>query len=99
MNKLLHTALALLVILGLGACADTMVIGNESGDPRFLDTNYLSIEHPFTDEGAEKARSRADRQCRQQKRTAVQSERACTFEKCVTHFQCVTPKDVKAYGL
>ena len=76
-----------------------MVIGNESGDPRFLDTNYLTIEHPFTDDGAAKAKARADRMCGQQKRSAVQSERACTLEMCVSHYQCVTPKDVKAYGL
>lgn len=76
-----------------------MVIGNKSGDPRFLETNYLTIEHAFTGDGAAKAKARADRQYGQQKRLTVQAERGCTLEMRATYCQCVTPKDVKAYGL
>lgn len=98
MHKLL-SILALIAAAGLTGCADTMVIGNESGDPRFLDTNFYSLEHAFTDEGAASAKARADNLCKRNKRLAVQAERGCTLDRCVTHFQCVTPKDVKDYGL
>ena len=100
MKKLPTAALALLLAAGLAACADhVMVLGNESGDPRFLDTNFMSFEHPFSDEGNAAARARADRVCGQQKRLAVQTERACSMTRCTTHYQCVTPADAKAYGL
>ena len=99
MKKLLVLAIALLIATGLSACADTMVIGNESGDPRFLDTNFLVFEHPFTDKGTAEARTRAERLCSQQKRLAIQTERACTLTQCTTSYQCVAPKDAKAYGL
>ena len=90
----------LLVAAGLAGCTDNlMVLGNENGDPRFLETNFMSFEHPFTDKGEADVRARAERLCGYQKRQAVQTERACTLEKCVTNYQCVTPKDVKAYGL
>lgn len=84
----------------LAGCTDNiMVLGNENGDPRFLETNFMSFEHPFTDKGEADVRARAERLCGYQKRQAVQTERACTLEKCVTNYQCVTPKDVKTYGL
>ncbi len=84
----------------LTACADNvMVLGNESGDPRFLETNFMSFEHPFTEKGEADVRARAERLCSYQKRIAVQTERACTLEKCLTNYQCVTPKDEKTYGL
>lgn len=100
MKNRLPAAVAVLIAAGLVACADhVMVFGNESGDPRFLDTNYLSFEHPFSDDGIAQTRARAERLCGQQKRLAVQSERACSLTQCTTHYQCVTAKDVKAYGL
>ena len=84
----------------LAGCTDNiMVLGNENGDPRFLETNFMSFEHPFSDKGEADVRARAERLCGYQKRQAVQTERACTLEKCVTNYQCVTPKDVKTYGL
>lgn len=99
MKKTLPLAIALLIATGLSACVDTMIIGNESGEPRFLDTNFLIIEHPFTDKGTADARERAERLCGQQKRLAIQTERACTLTQCTTSYQCVAPKDAKAYGL
>ena len=100
MSCRIKLAIASLLALSLAACnANMMVIGNESGAPRFLETTHLSFEHTFTEAGEESARSRAESECSKMKRVAVQSERGCTLEKCVTHFQCVTPKDAKAYGL
>ncbi len=90
----------LAIAVCLAGCTDNiMVLGNENGDPRFLETNFMSFEHPFTDKGEADVRARAERLCGYQKRQAVQTERACTLEKCVTNYQCVTPKDVKTYGL
>lgn len=99
MKKSRAIAIALLAATGLSACVDTMIIGNESGEPRFLDTNFLIIEHPFTDKATADAKARAERLCREQKRLAVQTERACTLTQCTTSYQCVAPADAKAYGL
>lgn len=94
-------AAVVLLAAGLAACAhnDIMVLGNESGDPRFLDTNFLTLEHAYTDEALAGARARAERECGRQKRLAVQTQRACSLSRCTTHYQCVTAKDAKEYGL
>ena len=59
----------------------------------------LSRELRKAESDVEQVRARAERLCSYQKRIAVQTERACTLEKCLTNYQCVTPKDVKTYGL
>jgi hypothetical protein len=75
-----------------------VVTKHESGE-RWLDSNFYTIEHPFTDAGEAAARSRAEQLCGQERKVAVQSERACTLERCTTSYQCVKPKDAKEYGL
>jgi hypothetical protein len=102
MNTVRKVSTTMAIAFTLAGCTTmqggVVVSKHESGE-RWLDSNYYTIEHPFTDDGAAKARSRADQLCGREKLQAVQSERACTLERCTTHYQCVTPKDVKAYGL
>jgi hypothetical protein len=96
-----HLCVLLLAAL-LSACAGfgdgVRVISYDSGE-RWLNPNFHIIEHPFTDEGTARAKARADSLCASQQRRAVQSERACSLEKCTTHYQCVTAADAKSYGL
>ncbi|MDQ5878006.1 MAG: hypothetical protein QG584_144 [Pseudomonadota bacterium] len=102
MNTVLRTCTTLATALTLAGCAaiqEGVVVSKHESGERWLDSNYYTIEYPFTDDGAAKARSKADQLCGREKMLAVQAERACTLERCTTHYQCVTPKDAKNYGL
>ena len=59
--------------------------------------NYLTYDHPFTDEAAAKAKAEAEKLCAQRKQLAVQTSVACTMERCTTNFQCVDPKHPDQY--
>mgnify|MGYP001267649450 CR=1 FL=1 len=102
MKKLRSAATAVAGMTLLTGCLLTqggvVVSKHESGE-RWLDSNFYTIEHPFTDAGEAAARSRAEQLCGQEKKLAVQSERACSLERCTTSYQCVKPKDAKEYGL
>ena len=99
MNIKQPTILALLLTGILTGCADNTLMWTDEDQVRFLDTNYLSFDHDFTEKASEDVRIRAERLCGYRKRIAVQTERACTLNFCTTNYQCVTKKDVKAYGL
>ena len=58
----------------------------------------LCRSSPRVMRSGDEVRARAERLCSYQKRIAVQTKRACTLEKCLTNYQCVTSKDVKTYG-
>jgi hypothetical protein len=79
--------------------SDINVITYQSSGERWLNASFYLIEHPFTDDGAARAKARADQLCAENKRVAVQSERGCTLEQCTTQYVCMKPEDVKAGGL
>ena len=88
------------VLMGHNGAGKSTLMSALMGDPRYTVTRGQIIfrGQDITHETAD-VRARAERLCGYQKRQAVQTERACTLEKCVTNYQCVTPKDVKTYGL
>lgn len=99
------TVCALLLAILLPGCAglfpnsDITVTSYESSGERWLNSGFYIIEHPFTDDGAARAKAKAGQLCSEQQRVAVQSERACTMEKCTTNFVCMKPEDARASGL
>jgi hypothetical protein len=82
---------------GLFPNSDITVTRYESGE-RWLNAGFYIIEHPFTDDGTARAKLKAGQLCGEQKLVAVQSERACTMEKCTTNFVCMKLEDAKASG-
>lgn len=96
-------ACALALTLSLSGCAglipgsDITVTSYQSGEG-WLNASFYLIEHPFTDDGIARAQARADRLCGDSQRIAVQSERACSLEKCSTQFVCMKAEDAKAAG-
>ena len=59
--------------------------------------NYLTLEHPFTDAGAESARVLAERECKARNQVAVRTSDACSLSQCTTNFQCMEPAEAKQY--
>ncbi len=97
------TACALLLAIFLPGCAglipnsDITVTRYESGE-RWLNAGFYIIEHPFTDDGAARAKAKAGQLCSENQRVAVQGERACTMAQCTTNFVCMKPEDARASG-
>lgn len=58
-----------------------------------LGTNYNTFAHPFTEEGAEDVRLKAEKLCAQQKLTAIKTQSVCSLTKCNTTYQCTDPTD------
>ena len=69
-----------LLLLSAG-CAQTVELVRE-GD-------YMTFEHAFTTRGAEETRQRAEKVCTERKQVALQTARACSLERCTTHYLCV----------
>ena len=99
MNRNRSTICALLLTGLLTSCANNQLMGTDEDQARFLDTNYYTFDHDFTEKATADVRARAERLCGYQKLVAIETERACTIKMCVTSYQCVKAKDVKAYGL
>jgi hypothetical protein len=72
---------------GCGHSYQTFI--SDPGD--LFEANYTTFEHPFTSAGEADAKRRAESQCAQKKRVAVQTSRACSLSTCTTSFQCMTP--------
>ena len=88
-NTLLIPAL---VVFLLSGCTDYQIVA----DPK--DENYLSYDHPFTDEGAAESLANAKKLCGQRKQVPIQTSNVCNMKTCATNYQCVDPKDVQKYG-
>ena len=85
---LLRAGLLLAWLLAGAGCANQLVVS---------EGNYMTLEHPFTDAGAESARGVAERACRGRKQEAVRTASACSLTQCTTHFQCMAAEDAKQY--
>ena len=59
--------------------------------------NYLTFEHPFTDETAEEVRKRAVDLCSGRKQVAVRSENVCGLTLCTTTYQCMDKEDAEIF--
>jgi len=55
--------------------------------------NYLIFHHGFDQAAAQEVRRVADDVCATRKRVAVQTERACSLERCSTSYQCMDKGD------
>jgi hypothetical protein len=77
----------LILPLVLAGCADAPIL--------VMQDNYISFEHPFTDEAASRVRARAETLCAQRKQAAIKTQSACSLSKCFTSYQCV-PKAAAA---
>jgi len=87
-SKLLRASCLFAVLLACAGCAIRIVA---------MQDNYLTLEHPFTDAGAESARALAARECKPRKQVAVRTDGACSLTLCTTHFQCMEPAEAKQY--
>ena len=76
----------------LSGCTDYQVVA----DPK--DQNYLSYDHPYTDEGAAESLANAKKICAQRKQVPIQTSNVCSMKSCATNYQCVDPGDVRKYG-
>ena len=101
----ISAASPLLLAIALSGCAglfpnsDITVTTYASSGERWLNAGFYIIEHPFTDDGSARAKTKAAQLCSEHLRVAVQSERACTMEQCTTNYVCMKPEDAKASGL
>lgn len=55
--------------------------------------NYMTFEHPFTDQAEADVLRRAEGICQQTKQTAIRVERVCSLAKCATSYQCAARTD------
>jgi hypothetical protein len=76
-------ARALFLLLFLTGCSGISVVAMEDK------SNYITFEHPFTDEAEARVRGQAEGMCRQRKQAAIKTERTCSLTKCFTNYQCV----------
>src|SRR5262245_7350506 len=88
-------ALALALAVLCAGCGTTRLFGEQTG--RFEQSNYVSIQHSFTDAGAEKARRQAVDVCTNARRVAVRTGGTCSLKQCVTYYQCMTKEDAQAF--
>lgn len=86
MEKATITALLIALLLAAG-CSDLIVAAD----------NYLSYNHAFTDEAAERARQNAESLCRQRKQTAIKTRSVCSLARCTTDYQCVSKENPGEY--
>lgn len=84
--RVAHSALLLALLLAAG-CSDLIVAAD----------NYLTYDHAFTDEAAEKARRNAESLCGQRKQIAIKTRSVCSLSRCTTDYQCVSKENPDAY--
>ena len=60
--------------------------------------NYMTFEHPFTDDAARDVLGKAERLCQQRKQAAIRTECVCWLTKCVTSYQCVAKADAARFA-
>lgn len=87
-SKLPRTSCLFALLLACAGCINPLVV---------KEGNYLTLQHPFTDAGAESARAFADRECKPRKQVAVRTGGACSLTLCTTNFQCMEPAEAKQY--
>lgn len=87
-GKLLRAGFLSALLLAGAGCANQLVVS---------EGNYVTLEHPFTDAGAESARAAAERLCKTRKQETVRTASACSLTRCTTHFQCMAAEDAKQY--
>ena len=82
-----------LTLLLLTGCAgtDNLLVGYEK------DENFLSFNHPYTDQAAADVLARAERLCGLRKQVAVQTSRTCSLTNCTTNYQCMDQTDAAKY--
>ena len=88
-------ALAAALLFAAG-CAPRITQTHYTGST-FLDTNHISFQHAFDERTEAEVRSRAQEQCRQLKRLALQTSRSCSLDRCTTSYQCIPPEDAGKY--
>ncbi|HET9405291.1 MAG TPA: hypothetical protein VFO57_11985 [Burkholderiales bacterium] len=65
--------------------------GAGCGKPQLVvyEDNYLTYNHPFSDDADLAVRRNAEKLCAQRKQAAVKTRSACSMKECTTHYQCV----------
>lgn len=84
---------ALLLTFLLTSCADKLLVSANE------DTNYLTFDHPNSDQSNAEVRTTAEKLCGQRKQVAIKTASVCSLKNCVTHYQCGDREDVIKYGL
>jgi hypothetical protein len=77
------TVRAFFLVLFLTGCSGISIVAMEEK------SNYITFEHPFTDEAEARVRGQAEGLCKQRKQAAMKTERTCSLTKCFTNYQCV----------
>ena len=83
----------LLLAFLLSSCADNLLVGFAE------DTNYLTFDHPNSDQAMADVRTRAERLCKQRKQVAIKTQSACSLTQCATSYQCVDEANAVKYNL
>jgi hypothetical protein len=91
MNRMI--LVSVLMTSWLAGCADNQLIGYDSL------TNFLSFNHPFTDQATADVQARAEKLCAQRKQVALKTARTCSLTQCTSNFQCLDQADAAPYGL
>ena len=86
----LFTALSVMLLTG---CVNYRIVFS---DP---EENYLSFNHPFTDQAIAEVEAKAHQLCKERKKEAIQTTKSCSLAKCTTNYQCVDKEDITKYGL
>jgi hypothetical protein len=73
---------ALFLVLFLSGCSGISIVAMDDK------SNYITFEHPFTDEAEARVRVRGEQLCAQRKQAAIRTERTCSLSKCFTSYQC-----------
>jgi hypothetical protein len=87
-GMILRTACLVALLLACAGCGKQVIV---------MEGNYVTLEHPFTEAGAESARALAAKECKARKQVAVRTGGACSLTLCTTHFQCMDAAEAKQY--
>ena len=80
----------------LAACAGCA--GGSTGYDLFMESNYLSYQHAFTDAAFEAVRKNAEKLCGERRQVAVKTTGTCSLDRCTTRYYCVDRADAEKYG-
>jgi hypothetical protein len=87
----LRGVLASALLVALAGCQGNYLMTADQED-------FMSFDHPFTDQAAAQVRSRADRTCEARKLVAVRLSSNCSLTKCFTTYQCMEKDAAASYG-
>jgi len=81
---------AALLLAALAGCAGASVVTSNQ-------SNYISLEHAFTEQASAEARRKAEGICAARKQEAVRSSITCSMAKCYASYACMDQDEAAAF--